>query len=460
MSRFTLIFVLLIASPAIWAADTGQPSPTANSQDRHAFVLFAEAYSHQIKSVDPSIGCDDLKFLGAWTRDARIVGVGESRHSAHEFLQLKRRLVQCLITKHGFTNVLIEAGLPYTMRLNAYIQGGDGDPEQLVSGMAYWSLYQNDEFVGLLKWLKEYNAAVHGAKVRLLGIDMQDPVPGLEATLTYIRRVDAKFFDDLQKRNGNFGIYRSAPNVLTLAGIYKKLSPGKFKALVDKLTLIDKRLNEEKSAYIAASSDHEYFSVVEQFHTVMQAHRMFATVRDAGFSDLFVSREKALADNVEWQVENGGDNAKYILLSHNNHVAKSTVYGGVPGGMTKNIEPLGMAIAKHWPGKYVAFATTYFDATGRWKAWRNDAAWEIPKAPSDTVDDVLTSTGDKLFALDLGDLAPGSPAKAWASEKHLMRSEGGMSAIVPIDAYDAYLFVHSISQANFTDGAIRRFEAM
>lgn len=453
-----IIVCWLLAGAAVAAEKT--KSANAIQPSRHDFIMFVEAYSHQLKGVEPNGKCDDLAFLGKLTDKAKIIGLGESRHSAHEFLQLKRRMIECLIKKDGFTNILIEAGLSYTERLNAYIRSGTGDVNALVADMAYWSLYDNKEFIGLLDWLKEYNAgAKPGKQVSLLGIDMQDPRSAINATLAYFEQVDPTFTKKLLKQPGNLDVFGS-PNVMSLAITYKKMPKRDFKDLSDKLSLMKRQLDEQRSAYMRKLSAPVYDWVYEQFATVLQAHRMYSEMRSRGFQGVFKVREKAMAENVEWQVRHGSSAAKYILLSHNNHIAKSTIYTAEPGTKTLTIDPLGERLAKDWPGRYVALATSYYEGKGRWTAWQNDAEWQLPIAGPATLDGVLAETQDKLFVIDFSDLAPGSPAAAWAGEQHPMRSEGALTKLVPSRAFDGILFVRALSQAHYTRSAIARFNQM
>ena len=455
--RLVVLVVLVLSTLMAEAKGSGTKS---DALALHAFTLFVEGYSHQLNGVEPNGDCKDLDFLGKFTQNAKIVGLGESRHSAHEFLQMKRRMVECLVA-HGFTDVLIEAGLPYTEKLNNYVKHGTGDVRKLVGGMAYWSLYDDDEFIGLLDWLRSYNArAKPGKVVNLLGIDMQDPRPGLEATLAYFKTVDPSFRAEIAGRKASFSLYRSTANVVALTIAYKKLSDEQFRALSGSLSLMERQLDKRRSEYIARSSEGEYKWVREELATVLQAHRVYSLTREKTFKDLFEAREQAMAQNLEWQVSNGGEGRRYILLSHNNHVAKAMVYGGVPGAKNHGFKPLGMIIARKWPGKYVALGASFYQASGHWQAWQNDAQWMIPDARPDSLDAVLASTGDKLFVVDLRSLAAGSPAGVWAKERHILRSEGGITAVVPADAYDGLLFVRSLGQAHYTKAAIARFDAM
>lgn len=452
--RLLLTVLLLLAGYSV----PGLALPKADPQLR-AFLMFAGSYSQPIKSVETSGDCSDLGFLVKFTGDARLIGIGEERHSAHEFLQLKRRFVECLVSRQGFRGVLIEAGLPYTAKLNAYIREGKGDVDKLVDGMAYWSLYENDEFIALLKWLKDFNSkAKAGDEVNILGIDMQDPQQGIEAVEAYMLRVDPGFVREMQHRAGDFSLFGETGNVMARGRAYKALSEKDYKALSAKLALVRHQLESHRAQYIAKSGEADYLLASEFFHTVEQGHEMYSLARDKQFGDMFAAREQAMLENVKWQMANGGDKTRYVLLSHNNHVAKSTIYSDKNGEGKYDIEPLGMSLARTWPDKYLAIGMTFYRSPALWQVWQNDAAMNVPDADANTLDAALASTGDALYFLDFRNLAPGSPAEAWANQKHYVRRSGAGSVLEPVKAFDGIVFVRDLYQANYTKAAKARFD--
>src|SRR5439155_24880687 len=78
----------------------------------------------------------DLAPLRAVVGHARIVALGEVSSGTHEFVQMKRRIVEYLATHMGFTLFAIEEYMPEAYRVNEYVLTGRGDPKAVLAGTA------------------------------------------------------------------------------------------------------------------------------------------------------------------------------------------------------------------------------------------------------------------------------------------------------------------------------------
>lgn len=102
------------------------------------------------------------KQLGA----ASIVGMGESTHGTHEFFQTKTDLFKELVQNHGFNTFFLESIDDSLAGIDAYIQTGEGRPEELVNKLFY--VYRTGEILDLVNWLREHHDQY---PVRFIGID-------------------------------------------------------------------------------------------------------------------------------------------------------------------------------------------------------------------------------------------------------------------------------------------------
>ena len=57
----------------------------------------------------------------------------------------------------GFTVLAMEESAPQAYALNDYLIGGEGDPEALVAWMGGWYIWGTEEFLGLVRWLRQHN---------------------------------------------------------------------------------------------------------------------------------------------------------------------------------------------------------------------------------------------------------------------------------------------------------------
>ena len=83
-----LRLLTIAAATAVWLAGTGPvqaapPTPRVANWIRHN--------ANQLTTTDPTAPLDDLAPLRRMIGDARIVGLGESTHGAHEEFTLKLR---------------------------------------------------------------------------------------------------------------------------------------------------------------------------------------------------------------------------------------------------------------------------------------------------------------------------------------------------------------------------------
>lgn len=130
-----------------------------------------------LAAVRAGSGFADLAPLAPVVAPARVVGLGESTHGTHEVFQLKHRLLEYLVTQQGFTTLALEVDYGWGEVLNDYIQTGAGD-SLTVRRAAGFYVWDTTEFWDMVEWMRAYNQQ-HAAKIRYVGIDMQDPRPNL-----------------------------------------------------------------------------------------------------------------------------------------------------------------------------------------------------------------------------------------------------------------------------------------
>ncbi|HYG64532.1 MAG TPA: erythromycin esterase family protein, partial [Thermoanaerobaculia bacterium] len=96
-------------------------------------------------------GFADLQPLRQAFGDARIVSLGEATHGTREFFLMKHRLLEFLVEEMGFTHFSIEANMPETYKMNEYVLEGQGDPEELLEGMLFWT-WNTQEVLDMIHW--------------------------------------------------------------------------------------------------------------------------------------------------------------------------------------------------------------------------------------------------------------------------------------------------------------------
>ncbi|WP_348533632.1 erythromycin esterase family protein [Kitasatospora sp. GAS204B] len=168
------------ASPAV-SASASAPDPV------HALDRIA----HPLLSAEPGTGTADLRPLGVMVGDAKVVGLGEATHGSHEFFALKDRVFRYLVEQKGFTTFALEMSWSAGLRIDDYLQHGNGDARQVVHETMAGSPWDREEFVTLVQWMRDHNRQHPDHPVHFLGDDIGAPslgAPVFDAVTDYVRR--------------------------------------------------------------------------------------------------------------------------------------------------------------------------------------------------------------------------------------------------------------------------------
>ncbi|MHC4695271.1 MAG: erythromycin esterase family protein [Planctomycetota bacterium] len=417
------------------------------TNDSHcdAFVEWAAHNAVPIRTVEPGEPFDDLQPLRKVVGNARVVCLGESRHDAREHFRFKHRMIEFLVEEMGFTHFAMEESLPCAGLINEYVLSGRGDPEALLNSMGAWFIWDTQEVLALIKWMRSYNEDPnHRKKVKFYGIDITDPLLGVKSTLTYLERLDP----------GYTATFRSKPDPIALLSEniwsetlenYRRLSPGELDTLSARYADMLTRVKERHSEYMAASSGAVDDWMLRQAIVAAEANKLFTAGVRGTFVDAGHVREKAMADNIRWILKRAGKGEGLIVWAHNFHVTRS---------------PADLDIPRRPPAQAMMSMTTYLSGqlgedlvSFGFSFNRGDyPGGPLPPAGRETVDGVLARVGLPRFVVDLRK-AP----KEWVGRKLRMRGQGGHADLIPLDAFDALFFVESITKTVPTSKARKRF---
>lgn len=177
---------LLVAACHALAADD-RPGPWSDE-------LIAE-----LRAAAQPLSGDDLDYepLLASIGEAKVVMLGEATHGSTEFYRQRARLSELLITRKGFSAVVIEAGWAPTLPANAFLQGAAGSSDAAAALRRFDSfprwVWRNSEFAKWLATLRESNDRPGGAHpVVIYGMDLYGLPHALSDVLGYLVRRDAR----------------------------------------------------------------------------------------------------------------------------------------------------------------------------------------------------------------------------------------------------------------------------
>ena len=305
-SRFGVLFLSLLLASSVHAARNravSHPGPESASDwlNKHAIVL---------ASTESTGNVDDLAPLASIIGNAHVVGLGDATHGTHELFTMKVRLMQFLVERMGFDTLAVEASFPQLQRVNAYVQGGSGDPKQLLAPRTgeqpYW-FWQTDEFVAVVEWMRNYNLS-RGTKpaVTLFGADMYDGKITANMVLDYLNAVDK---DQVQTASVAYRcVFNGFDPVCQGSGTQQQINAAKA---------VTAQMEAKENDYTARSSHQAFLDAVQASRVAAESLQGFGFFRDV-----------AMGDNVTWAKDHLSNAKKVIFWAHNEHVTRGpSAYG-------------------------------------------------------------------------------------------------------------------------------------
>lgn len=391
-------------------------------------------------------GFEDMQHLKPMIGDARVVALGEATHGTREFFQMKHRMLEYLVETQGFTVFGIEATMPEGFDVNDYVLTGRGDPKKALESLYFWT-WNTEEVLEMIEWMRQYNAnPKHLRKVKFYGFDMQSAVRAARVVHDYFQDVEPHAVPELEKA--------LAPVSTALAEIrFLALPPEQKTPVLKAAQALLQRLDAQKSAYISRSSA-ERFALARQHARVLTQYLELYADGVSGQA----SRDRAMAENVQWILEHEGPDARMVLWAHNFHVSTASKFG---------MEPMGVYLRKALGKDMVVFGFNFHQ--GSFQAVdmtpgpnRGLRTFTVPPAPEASLDATLARAGHPLAVLDLRTLPAKGAVTDWFEAMHVTRdlgavySEANPSAALQsqyvAELYDALIFVEKTSDARPVGG--------
>lgn len=106
---------------------------------------------------------------------ARLIAIGESTHGTHEFFKTRILIFKELITKHGFTAVMLEDRPELCQQIGQYIKGEPIDIHDVIEQL--YPVWQVKELSDFIEWLKDnyvtYPTDVFGFDINQMKEDIE-----------------------------------------------------------------------------------------------------------------------------------------------------------------------------------------------------------------------------------------------------------------------------------------------
>ncbi|MFJ8915241.1 erythromycin esterase family protein [Amycolatopsis sp. NPDC102389] len=417
-----------MASPAFAAETTSAWWDPVRSLDRAAYPL---------RSTEPGRNTADLRALGGMIGGAKVVGLGEATHGSHEFFTMKERVFRYLVEEKGFRAFALELSWSAGLEIDEYIQTGRGDAREIAKRTLAGSPWDREEFVSLIRWMRDHNRAHPDRTVHFVGDDLGAP------------SVNDAFFARITDY-----VRQHHPEALPrLNELYTGLRP-----IDDAFVYLRKPLDERLRLATQAEKAFElvkgltgadaYGWTEQHARFVAQTARFLAVdlTDPKGLPTSQILRDQAMAQNVAWWQRRTGH--KILLSAHNAHVAY------VPDLPESYPKTQGAFLRETLGRDYlpIGFSFDRGSFLSRDKALEGDwKPFSVPAAPSGSNEHTLDQVRFEDFYLDVRTAPPS--ARTWLDTARPTRTIG---TVFPVDlaaislgrSYDVVIHLHDVRQAD------------
>jgi erythromycin esterase len=409
--------------------------------EENPFSKWAAVHALPIATVEPGEDVQDLLPLTSVVGTAHVVALGEPMHGAHEPMAFRNRLFRFLVEQMGFTAIAVETGFTESSSVDSFVGGALGE----APGNLRTALGRHAENRELIHWMRDYNAAAAAAghhRIRFYGIDLTNgggaggPRRVIDYALVYLSRADAAEADRIRSSSSD-----SLPpsNDRT----FGMLPQNALQELDDTIPKIATAMAKNRSDLIAHSSVEEYRWALHNIEVGRQLTKCFHVTTPKSFQDIRYStpvmncRDRAMAANVAWIVENEGSKGRVLVFAHDGHIMNGKGDGPRMARVPDKPYMMGFHMRRAFGKRLLIIAMS--SAT-------TSTGLPTPHPAEDGIDAALARVGSPRMFLDLR-LARQDPAAfAWLSRPHLLFGETN-ALITPLTAVDAFVFVDRLTPA-------------
>jgi erythromycin esterase-like protein len=316
--------------------------------------------------------------------------------------------------------IALEANFTESLDLDRYVAGESLEPRDAVRRLGFW-MWRNQEFLDLVELVRAHNTKPGARRVRMLGVDMQEPKEATARLLAELRPV--------------LGRKRHAEEVATLAPFaaddtytaFRALSPEQRRAVESLLRRLVARIPRDAPVELRWNG-----------RIALQAATLFQHRDASDFSDI---RDELLGQNAERALRDFGRGQRQVILGHNSHVAAAPFRAG---------PSMGTVLRRLIGASYVTIGVVVDSGSVMARPAGGDLATVRVEPVDSPLQRVLRSVSPDDYYLDLVSLATSS--RDWWMVPWPMREFGAIfrsgdslrSRRLP-EHFDLILFLHTVS---------------
>ena len=385
--------------------------------------------------------------------NSRLVGIGESVHGIHEFLRVRKAIVEYLLKERDFAIVIMETGFPEALGLTDYVSGTAHKVPQMYEKTLTWGMGFYQELIDIIEWMREYNET-HSRPVQFYGLDPAggngNLLPAFDRLITLLETQDPDYAAELAHR---------------MRPLLAKLKTKRYFGHIEDIFKKFEKLPESERTQLLTCAD-ELVRKVDGYQqtpdklagnlismlarniagALLWAERSLndkLPATDPNRRNLTYFRDRNMAENVIEILEKMHPGTRAIVLAHNLHLQK-TVSSVLGEGV------MGTYLLPYYQNDYKVFATT-FDQGRVPSPLLPIFSVRAGMAPKQSFDGMLSRVGNSNMMLNLG-LDKPAPVAAFLNQPFGFRDSHRDSMLidaVPTQSFDAVIRFTKISPAKF-----------
>ena len=301
----------------------------------------------------------------------------------------------------------------------------------------------------MIRWMRAHNEDPGDAPlVSFYGFDIHSHTMAMDNVLAYLEQVDPDRAAETIRLYYCFSPDRTR--------IYAGSSAESKAACQANLEAVYDQLSQGRSEYEARSSPEAFAQALQSARVVLQV------ADDVGLGDQgYLVRDRYMAENVTWLLDQAGPDAKIVLWAHNFHVSTDDSI----------IKTMGAHLRETYGDQMVVFGFSFYAGsfhsrlladTAQMGAEPGDLAeFAIDLPPQDSYESYFRSTDLPRFFLDLRRLPSDPVVRDWLSTPHPFRDIGAAyrpstpedfidPALLP-DLYDIMIYFQDTSPSFLLD---------
>lgn len=355
--------------------------------------------------------------------DAHYVLLGEATHGTKEFYESRALITNLLIKEKGFNVIAIEADLPETYNVNAFLRDTNSKEPALSTLNSFqrfpvW-MWKNIEMLSFIDNLKSINnKKLPEQRIGFYGLDLYSMYTSVEQVISYLQKVDPQAAEKAQKRYSCFFKYGKNDDAYGQAMSY--VSESCQKEVIEQLT----DLQLKKMDYVENSSflsNEDLFFAEQNAKLIKNAEQYYRQMFDKRVQTWNL-RDLHMADTVEsitQHITKVAGYAKIVIWTHNSHAGNAL---GTEFAKDGELNLGQLILFRHWGDAFLIGYTTYTGTVLAASDWGEDPKIiKVTPALDDSYESLFHETDLKAFIFDLTNI---NSKLDFFKQNHLERAIG------------------------------------